>query len=182
MTASAAPGQKYGAPVSTRQRSDLTPHTVLVTGPRGLCPLLVKASSRGIATENHRSAGVGCRVSVRVRSPSTDLIPKIKAGGGGGSRTRVRSSVPRDLYERVRDIDLALGLLPTGSLPASLGEISGPGAEAPPSPTAGCFTPLRDPPALPEATPGIEVPGTRLTAYAARASWLCLLAVVSFAL
>ena len=97
---------------------------------------------------------------------SENLTPSIvefpcRGGGGGGSRTRVRSSVLQDLYECVRDIGSRLRAPPDGIPYGQPRFLSGPGAETPPSPTAGFFTPLPDPPALPEATPGIAVPGTR---------------------
>ncbi len=49
--------------------------------------------------------------------PGVEAVPRParKVGGGGGSRSRVRSTVFRSFYERVQDFDLALGLLLTGS-------------------------------------------------------------------
>src|SRR2546430_17154887 len=47
---------------------------------------------------------------------------QVRLGGGGGSWTRVRSSVLRALYERVRDFDLAWRRLPMGSASARRGD------------------------------------------------------------
>src|SRR5207249_131310 len=105
------------------------------------------------------------------RIPGGPGSTPVPIGGGGGSRTRVRSSVPRDLYERVREFDLAAGLLPTGSLTASGG--LGPGPEPPRLRTGkpAFVTPLARPAGAAGGGARDLGPGTRSYAtYAARAS------------